>query len=77
MMLRQLIAWGPDNAVEVLRYSAPHQGLYRPKSMENNGKPFQHAFEKTGDAIDQVFGKLAERERTVTVETLKPKQIAP
>lgn len=80
MMLRQLVEWGPDRAVEVLRHSAPHQGLYLPNGRaQTNGKPYQHAFEKTGDAIDAVFGKRTglPGERTVEAEVVKPKEIGP
>lgn len=75
---KRMAEWGRERSIAALKNSQGAQGLFEPQgSRPVNGKPFQHAFEKTGDAIDQVFGKLAERERTVTVETLKPKQIAP
>lgn len=76
--LRELSALTPEQAIRALAYSGPHQGFYVPKdiSAPHNGKPFQHAFEKTGAAIDEVFGKLRERERTVDVTVVKPKELS-
>ncbi len=48
-----------------------------PASEAAKPKPFKLAHEKTGDAIDAVFGKLPDRGRVVDVHTVKPKELYP
>lgn len=73
--VRQLDEWGRERAIAALQHSVGYQGVFEPSGVRANGKPYQHAFEKTGDAIDQVFGKRSERQRTIDIQTVKPKEI--
>lgn len=75
--LEELAAWGPERAIAALKHSAGYVGVFEPKNGQANGKAYQHAFEKTGDAIDQVFGALKSRERTVDVETVRREALSP
>lgn len=75
--LEELASWGPERAIAALKHSAGYQGVFEPRNGQANGKAYQHAFEKTGDAIDQVFGALRSRERTVDVETVRRGAIGP
>lgn len=90
LALGKLRGLTPERALAVIMVSAEggHQGI-DPAWLEEreakrdairmgrpNGKPFQHAFEKTGDSIDAFFGKVGERARTVDVEVQKPRELS-
>lgn len=67
--------WGPK--ADFTKFAAQFNAMAGDAPAETNGKPYQHAFEKTGDAIDQVFGALKSRERTVDVETVRREALSP